>query len=89
MRRLPVKLAVLFGSHAKGASTVASDVDLLVVYTGPRRDDAFAVVKRVMALRGLEPHVYSEGDYMTVKPTIDRMIEGGVVLLRDTVNDPD
>jgi hypothetical protein len=42
-----------------------------------------------MALRGLEPHVYSEGDYMTVKPTIDRMIEGGVVLLRDTVNDPD
>ncbi|MCE2405305.1 MAG: nucleotidyltransferase domain-containing protein [Dehalococcoidia bacterium] len=89
LRVLPVRLAVLFGSYAKGTYTVASDVDLLVVYAGRPREDVFAVVKKVMALRGLEPHVYSEGEYLAVKPTIDRMIEGGVVLLRDTGNDPD
>ena len=89
LQLLPVKLAVLFGSYAKGTATVASDVDLLIVYTGHGREDAFAIVKKVMALRGLEPHVYSEGDYMTVKPTIDRMTEEGVVLFPDTGNDPD
>ena len=32
--KLPLKRVVLFGSYAKGRQTVASDVDLLVVYTG-------------------------------------------------------
>ena len=89
LRLLPVRRAVLFGSYAKGRYTVASDVDLLVVYAGRRREDAFAVVKKAMALRGLEPHVYSEGDYLAAKPTIDRMIDGGVVLFRDTGDDPE
>lgn len=33
-RELPLLLVVLFGSYAKGNYTVASDVDLLVVYEG-------------------------------------------------------
>jgi predicted nucleotidyltransferase len=72
---------VLFGSYARGRYTVASDVDVLVVYRGEPRSDAFALVKRAFDLPGLEPHPYSEREYGAVARTIDRMTVGGVVLL--------
>lgn len=75
---LPLRQVVLFGSYAQGRHTVASDIDLLVVYRGPAREDAFALVKRVLALHGLEPHVYAEADYEHVRPTLERMIQGGI-----------
>ena len=79
-KHLPLLRVVLFGSYAKGNYTVASDVDLLVVYQGPPREDAFAVVKKVLNIPGLEPHVYSEGEYRQVEQRIARMTEGGIVL---------
>jgi predicted nucleotidyltransferase len=53
---LPLERVVLFGSQATGRATAFSDIDLLVVYASPPRDDAYAVVKRTLGLRGLEPH---------------------------------
>jgi predicted nucleotidyltransferase len=79
-RKLPLSLAVLFGSYAKGNYTVASDVDLLVVYEGEERKDAFGTVKRTISIPRLEPHVYSESEYEDLKETICKMIEDGVVL---------
>ena len=73
-------LVVLFGSYATGKYTVASDIDLLVVYSGERRDDAYAITKNTIALPGLEPHVYTEEEYEKLKATIGKMIEGGIVL---------
>src|SRR5262249_22355920 len=53
---LPLRRVVLFGSYAKGTYTVASDVDLLVVYQGEPRPDAYALVKRTLGIPRLEPH---------------------------------
>jgi predicted nucleotidyltransferase len=78
---LPVRRAVLFGSYARNRFTVASDIDLLVVYTGPARADAYALVRRVIGLRGLEAHVYAEAEYAEVAPAIERMVAGGVELV--------
>lgn len=78
---LPVRRVVLFGSYARGRHTVASDVDLLVIYRGEARPNAFALVKRAFDLPGLEPHPFSEREYSAAARTIDRMTEGGVVLL--------
>ena len=78
--RLPLRLVVLFGSYARGNFTVASDIDLLVVYEGESRDNAFAVTKKTIAIRGLEPHVYTAEEYGDLKGTIDKMIQGGIVL---------
>jgi predicted nucleotidyltransferase len=75
---LPVSRLVLFGSYARGTRTVASDIDVLVVYRGQPRADAYAVARRVLDIRGLEPHVYAEGEYAAVAPTVDRMIRGGI-----------
>ena len=79
-KKLPLSLVVLFGSYAKGNYTVASDVDLLVVYEGEELKDAFATVKKTISIPLLEPHVYSESEYEWAKETISKMIENGVVL---------
>jgi predicted nucleotidyltransferase len=81
-KQLPCLLVVLFGSYARGNYTVASDVDLLVVYQGEENDQAYTTVKQVFRIPRLEPHVYAENDYLTMKDTIQKMIAGGVVIYR-------
>jgi predicted nucleotidyltransferase len=80
-KRLPLLLVVLFGSYARGNYTVASDVDLLVVYEGERKEEAYAIVKRILDIPHLEPHVYSEREYKGAKDAIKNMIKDGVVIL--------
>jgi len=79
-RELPLRLVVLFGSYVQGKYTVASDIDVLVVYKGEERSDAFRIVKRSLDIPLLEPHVYSEDEYRRLKEGIDRMTAGGVTL---------
>jgi predicted nucleotidyltransferase len=80
-RELPLSSVILFGSYAFGNYTVASDVDILIVYRGEERKDAFATVKKLLDIPLLEPHVYSEDEYKRLKgSSIDRMIAGGTVL---------
>lgn len=78
--KLPLLRVVLFGSYALGNYTVASDVDLLVVYRGQPREDAFATTKRVLKIPALEPHVYSEEEFEQARERLERMTEGGIVL---------
>ena len=80
--KLPMLLVVLFGSYAKGNYTVASDVDLLVVYEGEERKDAFATVKKTISIPRLEPHVYSESEYEAVKQTLCEMTRDGITLFK-------
>ena len=47
---LPLRRAVLFGSWASGRATAFSDIDVLVVYADPPRDDAYRVVRRFLTL---------------------------------------
>lgn len=78
---LPLSKVVLFGSYARGTHTVGSDVDLLVVYCGEPRPDAYVLVKRALAVPRLEPHVYTEAEYEAARSTVDRMVRGGLTLL--------
>lgn len=77
---LPLRRVVLFGSYASGRQTAASDIDVLVVYAGRPRDDAHALVKRTLSIRGLEPHVYSEVEYTQVSSTVERMARDGILI---------
>lgn len=79
--QLPLARVVLFGSYASGRSTVASDIDLLIIYRGPRRENAYSLVRKTLDIPGLEPHIYSLEEAGTVKRIIQRMERGGVVLL--------
>ena len=79
---LPLRQAVLFGSWAQGRATAFSDIDLLVVYSGPPRDDAYALTHRVVALKGLEVHIYAEDEAKQVAPVLARWARDGVDLLQ-------
>jgi predicted nucleotidyltransferase len=79
-KELPLSLAVLFGSYAQGNFTVASDVDLLIIYRGKERKDAFALVKKTLDIPLLEPHVHSEDEYKRLRSLISRMTAKGVIL---------
>ena len=81
------------GAEARGHSwccsvpmpeeTIPWPANLLVVYSGEKQDDPFAVIKKTPVLPGLEPHVYTEGEYEALKATIAEMIEGGNLLYPD------
>jgi len=74
---------VLFGSYARGDYTVSSDVDLLIIYKGEPREDLYALVKRLLRIPGLEPHLYSDKEYEVLRPSLERAISEGVVLFSD------
>jgi predicted nucleotidyltransferase len=75
---------VLFGSWSRGRATAFSDIDLLVVYAGRPRDDAYRLVCSAIELRGLEPHVYTTDQAEALEGTLTRMTEDGVVLFPET-----
>lgn len=79
-KQLPLVYVVLFGSYAKGNYTVGSDIDLLVVYAGPERPNAYGLVKHTIGLPRLEPHLYTQTEYEHMRQTIQKMTEGGIVL---------
>ncbi len=81
--QLPLRRVVLFGSWAKGQATAFSDIDLLVIYADPPRDDAYRIVRRTINLRGLEAHVYAESEARQVERVLQRMTEGGIMLLEN------
>lgn len=85
-RELPLSLVVLFGYYARGNYTVASDIDVLVVYKGKERKDAYTTVKKALDIQLLEPHVYSEREYERLKGIVTRMIAGGIVLFSYNVS---
>ena len=76
---LPVKLVILFGSYAEGRQTAASDIDLLIVYKGPRRDDTYSVCWNVLKIPDLELHIYSEGEYEKVKDFMKTASRGIII----------
>ncbi|MEX2569753.1 MAG: nucleotidyltransferase domain-containing protein [Gemmatimonadota bacterium] len=76
--RLPLLRLVLFGSYALGRQTPASDIDLLVVYSGEQRPDAYRLVRETFDLRGLEPHIYSDSEASAMRDTVERMAEDGL-----------
>ncbi len=77
---LPLERVVLFGSYARGNYTVGSDIDLLVVCKEETLQDPYKLVRRIVALRGLEVHVYTSQDYEALRPTLDRMTSDAIVI---------
>ncbi len=80
-KQFPIARAVLFGSYAKGNYTVGSDIDLMIVYEGEARPDAYALVKKILDLPRLEPHLYTKTEYERLGETLRKMTEGGIVLV--------
>jgi hypothetical protein len=62
-KKLPISKMVLYGSYAIDRYTAGSDIDLLVVYKGKRREDVYKLVMAEVDLPRLEPRVYTEEEF--------------------------
>jgi hypothetical protein len=62
-KKLPILKMVLYGSYAIDRYTAGSDIDLLVVYKGKRREDVYKLVMAEIDLPRLEPRVYTEEEF--------------------------
>ena len=51
------------------------------------RGDAYVLVRRVLDLRRLEPHVYAEEEYAQVSATLERMVQDGITVYSAGVAD--
>ena len=58
-------------------------IDILVVYKGPKRDDAFKIIKKTIGLSGLKPHVYTDEEYREMKDMLDKMLGEKSVVIFD------
>lgn len=85
-RKLPLTKVILFGSYSKMNYTVTSDIDVLVVYRKKYRKDDYAIVKKVLNIPQLQPHVYNEKEYNELKGIIDKMTKDGIVIF--TISPP-
>jgi len=59
---------------------MASDIDLFIVHSGEAKSDTYALVKKTLNTPRLEPHLYNSDEYQRLQPTLDKMIEKGVLL---------
>src|SRR3989337_2901658 len=60
---LPISRIVLFGSYAQDRYTAGSDIDIIVVYKGRERNDAYKIVLDEVKLPRLEPRVNAEQEF--------------------------
>ena len=85
--KLPLALVVLFGSFARDRFTAASDVDLLVVYKGRERPDAYKIVMDEVRLPRLEPRIYTEQQFdhlMAESPKFGEVLrKEGITIFRE------
>jgi hypothetical protein len=61
---------------------VRSDIDLLVIYDDPPRDDAFRIVKKTIPLQGVEPHLFTVKEAEERSDLIERMTKTSEVVFR-------
>ncbi len=87
--KLDLKLVVLFGSYAGGKHTVASDIDLLIVHSSALAVDAYKLVKEILNIPKLEPHIYTLKEYKEMKETISKMTKDGIILFSKNTEEID
>lgn len=86
-KKLPVVKVVLFGSYAQDRYTAASDIDVLVIYRGQKRDQAFKLVMDEVRLPRLEPRICTEEEFnslLTESPRFAKVLaEEGITIFAD------
>ena len=72
---LPITKVVLFGSYAEGRHTAASDIDLLVIYKGPKKQGDYSICWDAFGIPQLELHIYTEEECRKLKSKGSTLLE--------------
>ena len=79
-KEVPLLEAWLFGSWARGRASVGSDVDLLLLYQGPRREDLHRLARKAFPGLPLGLRAYAEEEAARLEAVLARMREGALRL---------
>jgi hypothetical protein len=87
-KKIPISKMILYGSYAQGRHTAGSDIDIIVVYKGKERRNAYKTVVKEIDLPRLEPKVYTEKQFNALIADSPRFAETlrreGIVILGDS-----
>ncbi len=78
---LPVRQVALLGARAAHEADSSGQV-VLVVYGGPKRQDAVEIVRRVLDITALEPRVLSLEEFAESRNILDPLVASGMVLYK-------
>lgn len=82
-KALPIKLAILFGSYAKGRQTAASDIDLFVVVDGDK-GRLYHEIHKGLNIANLQLHLYTKDEYEKMRGSpFMKEVEAGIRVLDD------
>ena len=81
-KRIPVKKIILFGSYAKNRYTVASDVDILVVYEERVGLDPYSIIWDIIDMPEVQLHIYRVDEYRKMRENlfIKEVERSGIVI---------
>lgn len=83
--KLHLDKVIIFGSYAKGNYTVASDIDLLIVFDNEKinENEVYKCLMKSIQLPRLELHIISKKDFNNYKKTkwIKTIEEEGIKIL--------
>ncbi|MEM3714472.1 MAG: nucleotidyltransferase domain-containing protein [Nitrososphaeria archaeon] len=82
---LGIEKVILFGSYAKKCYTVASDIDLLIVYdeTKSNENKIYKTIRKKIKLPRIELHIINKTDYSIGKKSkwIETIEKEGITIL--------
>ncbi|MEM3404114.1 MAG: nucleotidyltransferase domain-containing protein [Nitrososphaeria archaeon] len=81
--RIPLVKVILFGSYAKNRQTVASDIDILVLYSGEKVKDDYHIAWDILQIPEAQLHIYTVEEFERLKTSgsaFPKEIEKGIVL---------
>ncbi|MGB9727015.1 MAG: nucleotidyltransferase domain-containing protein [Nitrososphaeria archaeon] len=82
-KRFPLVKLVLFGSYAGNRYTVASDIDILIVYEGKRLEEDYHIIWDILQLPEVQLHIYTLEEFEKLKSSgssFSREAEKGITL---------
>jgi predicted nucleotidyltransferase len=82
---MPIELAYLFGSYAKGTAHELSDVDITIIFYGLSDDQIFKLQTQLILLTrgfkaGIEPLAFSTSDLDNDNPFVNEILRTGIEL---------
>jgi len=88
-----IKLALLFGSTAKGTDTATSDIDILIVADNTTLEEIYSALEEVETEldRKINPTLYTSQEFAyrkeSMHPFLTRVLSGEHLVLLDTTHD--
>lgn len=87
--KIPVNLAILFGSYAIDRYTASSDIDLFVVVAGKDKNRYYNEISDQLKMGSLQLHLYTSDEYdkMKIKSMFIKEVEKkGIKIFTKTLN---